>query len=87
MYKRQGITGANNTINIDANGSNNYIGYNPIWDNCYETVSVGQVNKKTLYTIYDRQGTLILETYDVPWSEMKGLYFIKQGNIISKHYL
>ena len=82
-----GVTGANNTINIDANGSNNYIGYNPIWDNCYETVSVVEVNKKTLHTIYDRQGNLILETYDIPWSEMQGLYLIKQDNIISKHFV
>ncbi|BCV01454.1 MAG: hypothetical protein CM15mV42_1340 [uncultured marine virus] len=81
-----GVTGANHTINIDLNGGNNYIGYNPIWDNCYQEVFIEEENNNILYTIYDRQGNLILETYDIPWTEMKGLYIIKQGNVVSKHF-
>ena len=81
------VLGANNTVSIDANISNNYIAYNPIWDNCYNTLNINEYTQNSTYNIYDSQGNFIIECDVIPWNEMKGLYFIKQGNNVFKYYL
>ena len=57
------ITGVNNSINLDLDNSNNYIGFNPIWDNCYDVVSVNEmlnVNKEVL-GVWDFLGRYVQE--------------------------
>ena len=57
------ITGVNNSINLDLDNSNNYIGFNPIWDNCYDVVSVNEmlnVNKKVI-GVWDIVGRYVQE--------------------------
>ena len=81
------IAGANNTAGIDANIGNNYIAYNPIWDNCYNTLNINEYTQNITYRVYDLYGNLI-DTYNViPWNEMKGFYIIEKNNEYTKHFV
>ena len=82
-----GVTGANNTANIDLNSGNNWIAFNPIWDNCYNTVNVVEMTQDPFYKVYDWQGTLQFEGKTIPWNAMDGLYIIKNGSRITKHFV
>ena len=80
------VLGANNTVSIDANISNNYIAYNPIWDNCYNTLNINEYTRNSAYSIYDAQGNFMFECNTIPWSKMNGLFFIKEGETVSKYF-
>ena len=74
------ITGVNNSINLDLDNSNNYIGFNPIWDNCYDVVSVNEmlnVNKEVL-GVWDFLGRYIQE--DMFGLEPNKLYLIRYSD-------
>ena len=80
------VTGANNTIGIDANISNNYIAYGPIWDNCYNTLNINEYTRNSAYSIYDARGNFMFECNIIPWNEMNGLFFVKEGEIVTKYF-
>ena len=74
------ITGVNNSINLDLDNSNNYIGFNPIWDNCYDVVSVNEmlnVNKKVI-GVWDFIGRYVQN--DVFGLEPNKLYLIRYSD-------
>jgi len=73
-------TGVNNSINLDPNNSNNYIGFNPIWDNCYDVVNVIElvnINKEAI-GVFDLLGRYIQK--DINGLEPGELYLIKYND-------
>jgi len=80
------IVGPNNSINLDLDGSNNYIGFNPIFDNCYETVEVGEYTRNITHYIYDFYGGLICITDNIDNLDLNGFYIIKNQNGTRKYF-
>lgn len=81
------VVGPNNSINLDLVGNNNYIGFNPIWDNCYNTLNIQEYTRNNNYKIYSIYGNYLFETENIPWSEMDGFYLIRNGNNVSKYFI
>jgi len=81
------VVGPNNSINLDLVGNNNYIGFNPIWDNCYNTLNIQEYTRNNNYKIYSIYGNYLFETENIPWREMDGFYIIKNGNNVSKYFV
>ena len=79
--------GPNNSINLDAVSTNNYIGFNPVWDNCYNAVNITEQTQKDKFKVYDYQGNFLFENEIIPWKEMKGLYLIEKNNRIKKYFI
>jgi hypothetical protein len=74
------VVGPNNSINLDMNNGNNYIGFNPIWDNCYDVVNVTElvnVNKEAI-GVFDLLGRYIQK--DIIGLEPGELYLIKYND-------
>lgn len=81
------VVGPNNSINLDLVSNNNYIGFNPIWDNCYNTLNIQEYTRNNNYKIYSIYGNYLFETEDIPWREMNGFYIIRNGNNVSKYFI
>lgn len=81
------VVGPNNSINLDLVGNNNYIGFNPIWDNCYNTLNIQEYTRNNNYKIYSIYGNYLFETKNIPWGEMDGFYIIRNGNNVSKYFI
>ena len=81
------VVGPNNSINLDLVSNNNYIGFNPIWDNCYNTLNIQEYTRNNNYKIYSIYGNYLFETENIPWSEMDGFYIIRNGNNVSKYFI
>ena len=81
------VVGPNNSINLDLVSNNNYIGFNPIWDNCYNTLNIQEYARNNNYKIYSIYGNYLFETENIPWSEMDGFYIIRNGNNVSKYFI
>ncbi len=87
--------GPNNSINLDLISGNNWIGFSPTWDNCYdsdpddptETLSITEIPEGMVYTVYDSRGQFLYMTRNLNWLEMRGLYFIKYGDQIKKIFV
>lgn len=74
------VVGPNNSINLDMNNGNNYIGFNPVWDNCYGVVNVTElinVNKEVI-GVFDLLGRYIQN--DIIGLESGKLYLIKYND-------
>ena len=74
------VVGPNNSINLDMNNGNNYIGFNPVWDNCYGVVNVTElinVNKEVI-GVFDLLGRYIQN--DIIGLEFGKLYLIKYND-------
>ena len=72
------VVGPNNSINLDLVGNNNYIGFNPIWDNCYNTLNIQEYTRNNNYKIYSIYGNYLFETKNIPWGEMDGVLYYKK---------
>ncbi len=74
------VVGVNNSINLDLNSSNNYIGFHPVWDNCYETVDVTEITNisKRVIGVYDFTGRFVQE--DVFGLEPNKHYIIRYSD-------
>ena len=72
--------GANNSINLDTNNGNNYIGFNPVWNNCYDAVNVIEFikNDKEVAGVWDFLGRYIQK--DIIGLETDKLYLIKYND-------
>ena len=81
------VVGPNNSINLDLVSNNNYIGFNPIWDNCYNTLNIQEYTRNNNYKIYSIYGNYLFETENIPWREMNGFYIIRNGNNVSKYFI
>jgi hypothetical protein len=74
------VVGPNNSINLDMNNGNNYIGFNPVWDNCYGVVNVTElinVNNEVI-GVFDLLGRYIQN--DIIGLESGKLYLIKYND-------
>tara|TARA_R100001463_G_scaffold12769_3_gene34398 strand:- start:888 stop:1508 length:621 start_codon:yes stop_codon:yes gene_type:complete len=74
------VVGPNNSINLDMNNGNNYIGFNPVWDNCYDVVNVTElvnVNNEVI-GVFDLLGRYIQK--DIIGLEPGELYLIKYND-------
>jgi len=80
------IVGPNNSINLDLNGSNNYIAFNPVFDNCYGSVEVGEYTQDLTHYIYDFYGGLICITDDVDNLKLNGFFIIKNRKGTRKYF-
>ncbi len=82
------VVGPNNSINLDMNNGNNYIGFNPIWDNCYNTVNVIELvnNDREVTGVFDILGRYIQK--DIIGLESGKMYLIryKDGTITKLFY-
>jgi len=82
------VVGPNNSINLDMNNGNNYIGFNPIWDNCYNSVNVIELvnNDKEVTGVFDFLGRYIQK--DIIGLESGKMYLIryKDGTITKLLY-
>ena len=86
--------GPNNSINLDLVGGNNYIGFNPIWENCYgqeddDTVelNIGELSSNIIYSVYDSRGQFLYKGKTINWQQMKGLYYIMYGDQVKKVFV
>lgn len=74
------VVGPNNSINLDMNNGNNYIGFNPVWDNCYDVVNVTElinVNKEVI-GIFDFLGRYVQK--EIAGLEPNKLYLIRYND-------
>ena len=78
--------GANNSINLDLIGNNNYIAFNPVFDNCYGSVEVGEYTQDLTHYIYDFYGGLICITDDIDNLKLNGLFIIKNRKGTRKYF-
>ena len=78
--------GANNSINLDLISDNNYIGFNPVFDNCYNSVNVIEYIRNSTHYIYDLRGNLIHTTDDITKLNLKGFYIVKNENGTKKYF-
>ena len=74
------VVGPNNSINLDMNNGNNYIGFNPVWDNCYDVVNVTELinANKQVIGVFDFLGRYIQK--DIIGLESGKLYLIKYND-------
>jgi len=74
------VVGPNNSINLDTNNGNNYIGFNPVWNNCYDAVNVIEFikNDKEVASVWDFLGRYIQK--DIIGLETDKLYLIKYND-------
>ena len=79
--------GVNNSINLDLVGSNNYIGFNPVWGNCYNTLDINAYIRDITYYIYNHRGEFLYATEEIEWGTLKGLFFVKQGGNVRKFFV
>lgn len=85
--------GANNSINLDLIGNNDYIAFNPVFDNCYGNVDVGvytqdipQYTQNITHYVYNLYGELIFITDDINNLKLNGFFIIKNKNGVKKYY-
>ncbi len=74
------VVGPNNSINLDMNNGNNYIGFNPVWDNCYDVVNVTElinVNKEVI-GVFDFLGRYVQK--EIAGLEPNNLYLIRYND-------
>ena len=81
------IVGPNNSINLDLIGNNNYIGFNPVFDNCYGTTHVGEFTRDFTHYIYNFYGNLIHTTNNINSLDLNGFYIIKNEKGTSKVFI
>ena len=62
------------------NNGNNYIGFNPVWDNCYDIVNVIEFykNDKEVIGVWDFLGRYIQK--DISGLETNKLYLIEYND-------
>ena len=78
--------GPNNSINLDLNGSNNYIAFNPVFDNCYGSVNVSEYTRNLTHYIHDIYGNVLHITNDINSLNLRGFYIVKNKNGVTKYY-
>tara|TARA_R110002074_G_scaffold355324_2_gene527351 strand:- start:225 stop:851 length:627 start_codon:yes stop_codon:yes gene_type:complete len=79
--------GPNNSINLDLIGSNNYIGFNPIFDNCYGSVGVIDYIRNSTRYIHDIYGNLIHTTTNIESLNLHGFYIIRDNKGARKYFI
>ena len=74
------VVGPNNSINLDMNNGNNYIGFNPVWDNCYGVANVTELinANKQVIGVFDFLGRYIQK--DIIGLISGKLYLIKYND-------
>jgi hypothetical protein len=81
------IVGPNNSINLDLIGNNNYIAFNPVFDNCYGTMDVIEYTRDFTHYIYNFRGDLIHTTNNINSLDLNGFYIIKNERGTSKVFI
>ena len=81
------VVGPNNSINLDLISNNNYIGFNPAFDNCYGSVDVIEYTRNYTHYIYDINGNLTHITNDVNNLNLQGFFIVRNSKGTKKYFI